>query len=419
MKAPVRVLVFKSKNLQASLEPLVKTLYYTDSSKELAQNLIEKDIDFVVYEPKDLSSSKKDKLVGTYSIPFFEIHKKSDIKSEIESCTEKVNEMRFSRENPLLKNILKSLRDFETQVSSVTRELFITQVKQFFVKSLGSQTAFWIDIPDSQNPPPPILRCRQQLAKQKIDLGHLVSELDDCVEEMISKDTFQIWKQSHGQYVVLIWLETDYKNSQCLMLHGIQGHRLADLELLFSYLIPVLNRRWKICLAVDEAQEEVYKDSLTDLYNQKFLNEVLDRKIEEHRRYKTPFSILFIDVDYFKTVNDSKGHIVGSQVLTELATLISGCIRGSDYAFRYGGDEFIILLGHTEGDNALMVAERVRQKVEAHTFDVNSEAVNITVSIGLASYPKHAKSAKEIIQIADEAMYYGKNQSRNVVYRAS
>lgn len=130
-------------------------------------------------------------------------------------------------------------------------------------------------------------------------------------------------------------------------------------------------------------------------------------------------SVLFIDVDHFKRVNDSLGHIVGSGVLKELGALLQGQIRTSDYAFRYGGDEFIVLLSHTAGQDAELVAERIRAKVEKSLFTVSEIEVKITVSIGLAFYPDHAQSADEIIRIADEAMYYGKHKSRNVVYKAS
>ena len=141
--------------------------------------------------------------------------------------------------------------------------------------------------------------------------------------------------------------------------------------------------------------------------------------MEENRRYDTPFSVLFIDVDHFKRVNDSMGHVVGSGVLKQLGDVLTDQIRSSDYAFRYGGDEFIILLSHTEGIEAENVAERIRKQVEKQVFSVNKVDVQITISIGLAFYPEHAQSAEEIVRIADEAMYYGKNKSRNIVYKAS
>lgn len=419
MTAQTKILAFKNPKLHKQLKALTKSVFLVESPKKLVRALIEKDIDLIVYEKGDLSKEKIDKIFSTYQIPFFEVSRDTHLENEVPEFLEANKGLHLVRENRSLKSLLESISHFENKVTSVSKEIFISEVKNFFIKTLKSKNSFWIDIPQSQHHLPPILRCSQQLAKQRIDLSHLVTELDECIHEVISHDAFQVWKQKNGQYVALIWLESSHKYSQCLMLHGVQYPYLKDLEQLFLHLMPILNRRWNICCSVASVQEEVYKDSLTDLYNQKFLNEVLERKIEEHRRYKTPFSILFIDVDFFKTVNDSQGHVIGSQVLVELGSLISESIRGSDYAFRYGGDEFIILLGHTEGDNAHLVAERVRQKVEARTFNVKDQSVNITVSIGLASYPKHAKSAQEIIQIADEAMYYGKNQSRNVVYRAS
>lgn len=168
-----------------------------------------------------------------------------------------------------------------------------------------------------------------------------------------------------------------------------------------------------------EARNESYRDELTGLYNQRFLPLVLEHEIGRAKRDGVPFTLLFLDIDYFKMVNDGRGHLVGSRLLVELGKVLRGQVRANDYCFRYGGDEFIVLLGNASPKDSQGVAERIRKAVEQKTFTVEGHNLNLTVSIGLAAYPQHAQSASGLIQIADQAMYYGKRKSRNIVFVAS
>jgi len=168
-----------------------------------------------------------------------------------------------------------------------------------------------------------------------------------------------------------------------------------------------------------EAKNMSYLDEVTGLYNQRYLPMVLEHEIHRNKRDKAVFSLLFLDIDYFKMVNDGRGHWVGSRLLLELGKILKSQVRSCDYLFRYGGDEFIVLLGNSNAENSKKVAERIRKAVEGHTFSVEGHNLNLTVSIGLAAYPEHAQSAAGLIQIADQAMYYGKRKSRNIVFVAS
>jgi diguanylate cyclase (GGDEF)-like protein len=183
------------------------------------------------------------------------------------------------------------------------------------------------------------------------------------------------------------------------------------LDLLAQQLMEALEYQHLVSLT--------YKDDLTDLYNQRYLPIVLDQELQRAQQTAKEFSVLFCDVDFFKTVNDTKGHMVGSRVLVELSRIFKSSIRSSDFAFRYGGDEYVIVLSGANSKHAALVAERLRQKAADATFDINGNKVKITVSIGIATYPEHAKSADEILHMADEAMYYGKHKSRNVIHIAS
>lgn len=160
-------------------------------------------------------------------------------------------------------------------------------------------------------------------------------------------------------------------------------------------------------------------DDLTQLYNSRYLYQVLEAEMKRARRYKTPLSIVFIDLDGFKQVNDTNGHLCGSATLTEIAKLIMGLVRETDIVARYGGDEFVIVLPETQAENAAMIAERIRSRIEAHVFRGGSDLeIYLTASFGVASYPEHASTPAALICCADKAMYTAKDQNKNRVVLA-
>ncbi len=178
-------------------------------------------------------------------------------------------------------------------------------------------------------------------------------------------------------------------------------------------------RHVSFCLEFSEVRKLSYVDDLTSLFNQRYLPQVLAQEIDRSQRRGQKFSVLFLDIDYFKSVNDGHGHLTGSQLLVEVSELIKTTIRSYDPLFRYGGDEFLALLVDTDKGTGEKVAERIRRAIERHEFSVSGKKLNLTVSIGLSVFPDHAKNAQELIKLADQAMYYGKNKSRNIVYIAS
>ncbi|HZY03752.1 MAG TPA: diguanylate cyclase [Anaeromyxobacteraceae bacterium] len=159
-----------------------------------------------------------------------------------------------------------------------------------------------------------------------------------------------------------------------------------------------------------------YLDDLTHLYNTRYLDLALAREVEAGR----PFTVLFLDLDFFKSVNDTHGHLLGSRLLVEVSRVLRACVRDEDVLSRYGGDEFVAVLTGIDSGSGLKVAERIRRAVEEHRF-LSREGVTarITASIGLASFPEHARSRAEVLDLADRAMYRGKRTTRNVVYIAS
>ncbi len=162
------------------------------------------------------------------------------------------------------------------------------------------------------------------------------------------------------------------------------------------------------------ARELMYTDDLTGLYNHRYLHMAIDQEIRRASRYGLGFALVFIDLDYFKAINDNHGHLTGSKTLQEVAKLLRTTVREVDSLFRYGGDEFTALLVETDGRGAAVVAERMRQQIEQHIFLADEGiCARLTATVGYACFPEHANQKKEIIDLADRAMYVGK-RVRNV-----
>jgi len=169
-------------------------------------------------------------------------------------------------------------------------------------------------------------------------------------------------------------------------------------------------------LLFDKIQQLTVTDDLTQLGNSRFLHTFLDQEVERAKRYDEHISMIFIDMDHFKQINDVHGHLCGSKMLTEFAGILKRVLRKVDIACRYGGDEFVIVLPATPKDKAKIVAEKILTACNEHVF-LKEEGLNkkMTASIGVASFPVDAKSKLELIQLADHAMYRVKNRSRNAV----
>jgi|SRR6218665_641477 len=171
---------------------------------------------------------------------------------------------------------------------------------------------------------------------------------------------------------------------------------------------------------IAQVEDLAYLDDLTHLFNLRYLHLMLDRELKSAEQTHGVFSLLFLDLDYFKAVNDTHGHVMGSQLLVEMAHVLKGCVRDRDVAVRYGGDEYVVLLRGTDSGTALKVAERIRRAVESHRFlATEGRALSLTTCIGVASFPEHTLDKATLLDMADRAMYRGKKGPRNVVYVAA
>jgi diguanylate cyclase (GGDEF)-like protein len=159
-----------------------------------------------------------------------------------------------------------------------------------------------------------------------------------------------------------------------------------------------------------QAEQRARIDELTGLWNRRHLMERIQVEIGRHSRYGGAFSLVILDLDSFKALNDTYGHIEGDRILKQLGTVLTGAIRDADEAFRYGGDEFAILLPQTTIKDAQEVSERVRHRISA---ELKTGSVSMTASLGLASWPVDGIAISEIISAADKALYYAKQRGGN------
>ena len=163
--------------------------------------------------------------------------------------------------------------------------------------------------------------------------------------------------------------------------------------------------------------EEIYRlttvDGLTQVYNKRYLMETLDREIGRAHRYGRPLSIIMFDIDLFKKINDTYGHLAGDYVLKEMSQTIKASIRREDIMGRYGGEEFVVALPEIDQYNAMVFAEKVRRLVERHRFLFEDVLIKVTISIGVSASWTELRSPEEFIKKADVNLYKAKNSGRN------
>ena len=174
-------------------------------------------------------------------------------------------------------------------------------------------------------------------------------------------------------------------------------------------------------MAIERAylSNKIKHDELTNLFNSSHMKETIESEIQRSQRYGSHFSIVFMDIDDFKRVNDRFGHLVGSRILIEIASILQKNLRSVDILARYGGDEYVIVLPQTSRKASFIIAERLRRTIEKNIFlKDNGYTVRLTASFGVASYPEDANTKDDLLKLADDAMYHGKFLTKNMVYSA-
>ncbi len=187
--------------------------------------------------------------------------------------------------------------------------------------------------------------------------------------------------------------------------------KLNSIKNYFETAKPVLESR----ILMDQLRDSSLRDGMTGLYNRRFLEEFIDKVMRQTLREDGKYSVLMIDIDFFKLVNDTYGHDAGDIVIKGLSTILKESIRVSDLAIRYGGEEFLVLLHNATPEGATNVANKIREHFDATKFDVGDDVIQKTLSIGIAHFPSDADSIWKVIKYADSALYVAKNGGRDQV----
>src|SRR6266404_9506934 len=227
--------------------------------------------------------------------------------------------------------------------------------------------------------------------------------------------------QWETQSIICVPLRSKLRVQGVIQLINVDMAHFGDQESFFLQslcdyaAIAIENAR-----SVEKIQELTITDDCTGLYNARHLHRTLETEVYRSSRFGYEFTVLFIDLDHFKQVNDTHGHLVGSRLLAEVGYLIKAQLRLIDFAFRYGGDEFVVLLPQTSKDQAVVVAKRLQDSVRAGTFCIEQGLnLNVRASMGLATFPNDAQTPHDIIRQADEMMYMVKNSTRDNIGIAS
>lgn len=225
----------------------------------------------------------------------------------------------------------------------------------------------------------------------------------------------------HIRSAICMPLRAKHRTLGVIQLFNCPVESLADDTISFLHLlcdygaIAIENAR-----AVERIQQLTTMDDCTGLYNQRHLYQVLQEESTRAREKRTPFSLIFIDLDHFKRVNDGYGHLVGSRLLAEFGQALRSMVRPVDAVFRYGGDEFVVLLHDIGREDALRVTREIHRVLRRRTFSAG-EGLKLTIqaSYGVASWPADAKDVHELIRMADSAMYRVKGTTRDDVAAAA
>jgi diguanylate cyclase (GGDEF)-like protein len=219
--------------------------------------------------------------------------------------------------------------------------------------------------------------------------------------------------------VIIMTGHSDEATAVRCLKHGAYDYfhkPLEDIEILLTAVRRVLEKRaleFKNQSLIKQLEELSIKDSLTQVYNYRYLQVILDDEINRCERYGHSFFMLMIDADHFKKINDSFGHLFGDQVLRELCEIVSQELRSTDRLFRYGGEEFIVIMNEITETEISKAVERLQSTIRNHVFRYEKMESKITVSMGGAIFPDDAKDKINLIRIADQMLYKAKNSGRD------
>ena len=252
---------------------------------------------------------------------------------------------------------------------------------------------------------------RMELVRRVADMGETITVKDISSREDVkplnktSRSLMIVPMTSHAHTNGLLTAESDEVN------------HFSDLDL---QMLSVVARSAALALENSELHKKTEEltiiDELTETYNYRYFVQKLQEEKRRASRYDLPLSLIMVDIDWFKKLNDTYGHEVGNFVLRRLSGIIQRCIRDVDIFARYGGEEFAIILPQTQREEAAIIGERIRDQVEKEVFEARQYGkLKVTVSVGVSSFPENGKSQEELVSVADQALYQAKGEGKNAV----
>ncbi len=252
----------------------------------------------------------------------------------------------------------------------------------------------------------------------KNDLLRKVADMHEPIriKEIGDRDDY-LPMMSQSRSLIVVPMTAHGQTQGLLLAEAPERDRFTDRDV---QMLTVVAR--SAALAIENAElhrrtaELTIIDELTETFNYRYFVQKLQEEKKRATRYDLPLSLIMVDIDWFKKLNDSYGHEVGNVVLKELSRVIKSCIRDVDIFARYGGEEFVVILPQTPQSEAHHIGERIRSQVESTIIDAGSAGkVKITVSVGVSSFPENGRSHEELVSVADQALYRAKGSGKNLV----
>jgi len=312
------------------------------------------------------------------------------------------------------KDPTSSLMRAVTQLSGCTTPTLVRiHALEYLLGLLKAEGGVWAKL-DSRGPEHSRILCsiprRDDSAKLLFDIP-----LEQWQQPQTKPFCFQLGKQEKPRFLIPMKGFQD----EGLYLWGLEKKPTPTMQASTESLLEHAELALMNIQKFEEVKQQTFVDDLTGLYNSRYLRFALTNSIVRCKEQGQKFSVLFIDVDHFKNINDTHSHLVGSEFLITVGKTIKNAVRRIDPVFRYGGDEFVVILNDTPLDGAHEIAERIRKNIERRVFVIKEQRIQTTVSIGIAAYPDHAADRDDLLRLADEAMYSAKKSTRNAVRLAT
>lgn len=319
---------------------------------------------------------------------------------------------------------LKNFKDYAEAVSSASEESEMFTKLYAFLKNIFQFTKISIYYEDN-------LRQENQqwskLSNEKLPLCSMncktcpvVNSKKDLQVKNVTTDilcAYQLGEYTSGSYICMPMI-VEGKTTAVVQLYNrrkeyFNKEIIDNLHSYIEIISPVIEKKREI----SKLNHKAFSDALTKVFNRAYLERHLPQELAEAVENRTPLSLLILDIDHFKNVNDNYGHAAGDEILKLVSEIIMRCLRKTDMVARYGGEEFVVLLPKTNLETALLIAERIRESIELEEMPLlqGVKLPNITCSIGISNFPIHSKNETLLLKTADMALYSAKENGRNMV----